>query len=340
MLYSSYNENKGDLLMDKVRIGDIAEKSGVSLTTVSRYFNKPELLSESTKKNIEATIKELNYSQDKLARMLVTGKSNLVGIILPHFRFGFYTELLNQLIEQGKAKDYNFITYTSDSSKDSELALIDELASYRIKGLILLSHTLDSQDIEQLPMPVIAIERTGGNFMQINNDNMTGGRLAAELLIKNKCEVFIHINNDYIATWPSFKRIMGFEYSTKDYIHETIIDKVYYNPYSQEAGIAMNNLLKTLLEKYPNKKIGIFCSNDDIANLVLKHCIKNHISIPGTIELIGYDNSPISDHAVYPITSVAQNIPLMAQIAIDALDNYKAYESIVPAALIEKETTS
>jgi len=72
----------------------------------------------------------------------------------------------------------------------------------------------------------------------------------------------------------------------------------------------------------------------------LKHCILNQIPIPDQIELIGYDNSPISDSAVYPITSVAQNIPLMAQIALESLDNYKAYESIVPAVLIEKRTTS
>jgi len=326
--------------MNKVRIGDIAKKSGVSLTTVSRFFNKPELLSESTRKTIEAVIKESNYSQDKLARILVTGKSNLIGIMIPHFRFGFYTELLNQLIEQGKSKDYSFITHTSDSSKESELASINELISYRIKGLIVLSHTLSSEDLEQLPVPIIAIERTGGNFMQINNDNMTGGRLAAELLIKNKCEAFIHINNDYIEDWPAFKRIIGFEFAVKNFVHETIIDQIYYNPYSAEANASMNVLLQNLLGKYPHKKIGIFCSNDDIANLVLKHCIKSHINIPETIELIGYDNSPISNYAVYPITSVAQNIPLMAQIALEAVDNYKAYESIVPAALIQKETTS
>ena len=69
--------------------------------------------------------------------------------------------------------------------------------SYRIKGLILLSHLLSPQEIEELPVPVITIERTGGNYKQINNDNFTGGKLAAELLIQNDCDVFIHINNAF-----------------------------------------------------------------------------------------------------------------------------------------------
>lgn len=67
---------------------------------------------------------------------------------------------------------------------------------------------------------------------------------------------------------------------------------------------------------------------------------KKGISIPETVELIGYDNSPGSNNAILPITSVDQNISLMAQIAIQSLDNYIPYESMVPAALIEKETTS
>lgn len=326
--------------MDKVRIGDIAQKSGVSLTTVSRYFNKPELLSANTRQNIEAAIKELNYSQDKLARSLVTGKSNLIGIIIPHFKIKFYTELVNQLVEQGKASGYHFIIHSSEASNEAELSLINELISYRIKGLIVLSHTLSSRELEELSVPVITIERIGGNFMQINSDNMTGGRLAAELLIKNKCDVFIHINNDYIQDLPSFKRIIGFEFALRGLAQETIIDQNYSDPYSQNADTAMSALLDQLLQKYPQQKIGIFCSNDDIACLVLKHCVRKHIPLPDTIELIGYDNSPTSDQAVYPITSVAQNIPLMAQIALESLDNYKAYESIVPAVLVEKDTTS
>ena len=66
---------------------------------------------------------------------------------------------------------------------------------------------------------------------------------------------------------------------------------------------------------------------------------KNNIDIPNTIELIGYDNSPASNYAVHPITSIDQNISLMAQIAIQSLENYIPYESMVPASLIEKETT-
>lgn len=326
--------------MSKVKITDIANRSGVSLTTVSRYFNHPELLSQETQDKIKAAIKEMNYSQDNLARILVTGESNLVGVIFPHLHLSFYTELLNQLIKRGKEKGYNFIVYTSKDSKEEELKLIQNLISYRIKGLILLSHLLSPQDIESLSVPVISIERTGGNYKQINNDNFTGGKLAASCLIQNGCEVFLHINNDFQEDWPSFKRILGFEYMVRDYAYERFIEKDFTDPYTPAAGEAMKKLISHIMAKYTGKKLGVFCSNDDIANLFERQCIKSGIAIPDTIELIGYDNSPVSDYAVYSITSVDQNISLMAQIAIQALEDYIPYESMVPAVLVEKETTS
>lgn len=326
--------------MNKVKITDIAKKSGVSLTTVSRYFNHPELLSPETQTKIKAAIKDLNYRQDNLARILVTGQSNLVGVIFPHLHLSFYTELLNQLVKYGKEKGYSFIIYTSNNSKEEEMKLIQNLISYRIKSLILLSHLLSPQEIESLPVPVISIERAGGNFKQINNDNFTGGKLAADLLIRNGCEIFIHINNDFKEDWPSFKRILGFEYEVRNLPYERFIQTDLTDPYMPVATNAMENLVTHITTKYSGKKLGVFCSNDDIAGLFERQCIKKGISIPETVELIGYDNSPGSNNAIQPITSIDQNISLMAQIAIQALENYIPCESMVPATLIEKETTS
>lgn len=107
-----------------------------------------------------------------------------------------------------------------------------------------------------------------------------------------------------------------------------------------QARESMKRLVQHITTKYAGKKIGVFCSNDDIASLFEKQCIKQGIDIPNSIELIGYDNSPASNYAIRLITSIDQNISLMAQIAIQSLENYIPYESMVPATLIEKETTS
>ncbi len=326
--------------MDKVKFTDISKKCGVSPTTISRYFNHPELLSQNTRNAIERAIQELNYTQNNLARMLSTGQSNLVGVIFPHLHLSFYTEILNQLVKHGQQKGWHFIVYTSPKTRDEELHLINDLLAYQIKGLILLSHVLSPEDIESLPVPVISIERIGGRFKQINNDNFTGGKLAGNLLIRNNCDVFLHINNDYQEDWPSFKRILGFELAVKGLPYEMYIENDFTDPYSPAASLSMEQLLNKITKKYGRKKIGVFCSNDDIARLFERYCIRSSIKIPQNIELIGYDNSTVSEYAVYPITSIAQNIPMMAQIAIESLENYIPCESIVPATLIERDSTS
>ena len=311
--------------MSKVKITDIAERSGVSMTTVSRYFNHPELISQTTQDKIKTAIKELNYQQDNLARILVTGESNLVGVIFPHLHLSFYTELLNQLIKYGKEKGYNLIVYTSNDSREEELQLIQNLISYRIKGLILLSHLLSAQDIE--------------NFTVVTYQKICGKFATSKVIIVNLLKITADTFNGDNRDWPSFKRILGFEYEVKDLCYERFIENDLTDPYLPKATEAMNKLVQHITTKYTGKKIGVFCSNDDIASLFERQCLKNNIDIPNTIELIGYDNSPASNYAVHPITSIDQNISLMAQIAIQSLENYIPYESMVPASLIEKETT-
>lgn len=325
--------------MEKIGIKEIAEKSGVSLTTVSRYFNKPELLSKKTRAKIQTAAQELNYSQDNVARMLATGESNLLGVIFPQLHLSFYTELLNQLIQYGEEKNYSLIVYTSRETKEEELQMIDTLKSYRVKGIILLSHLLSPEDVEQLDVPIISIERAGGNYCQINSDNYTGGKLAGEKLIEDGCEVLVHINNGYYENWPSFKRIIGFEFSVKNMVHETIINEDLTDPYSVTASNAMSSIVDSLFKKFPNKKVGVFCSNDDIANMFQRECIRKKIELLKDVEIIGYDNSPVSDHAIYPITSIDQNIPLMAKIAINSIETYIPHENVVPATLVPKNTT-
>jgi LacI family sucrose operon transcriptional repressor len=326
--------------MNRVKLEDIANHSGVSITTVSRYFNKPEKISQKTRERIEDSIKTLNYIKDNFAKMLSTGESSLIGIILPSLHLSFYSEFLYSTINYCKEKDYNVIVYTSDSSAEEEKHLINSLLSYRIRGLILLSHMLSPTEIEELTLPVITIERTGGNYKQINSDNFTGGRLAAELLIKNGCDVFIHINNGLHIDWPSYKRILGFELLLQNLTYEKFIEDALTNTLSDIAFEKMTEIFNSITTSYPNKKIGIFCSNDNIANLLQKVCLVNHVNIPEQIEIIGYDNAPISDISPMPITSISQNINLMTKIAVDSIDNYNRIESIIPATLVEKSTTS
>lgn len=325
----TYNEKTG--------IEHIAAIAGISVTTVSRYFNHPELLSKKTSDKIEHAINQTGYQHNSIASSLAKGESNLIGLILPNLKINYFAEVLNNVIEECKKKDYNCLVYTSDISKEDEIEHIKKFMQYNIKGLIVLSHLIPSQELEQFNTNIITIEREGGNYKMINSDNLSGGQIAAKKLIKDNCTKLIHINNGYNETWPSFKRIVGFELESKDHDYQVIVAPQLTDTSSKEAKIEIEKIIKDIYK--PNEKIGIFASNDNIAVLIENQCLKMGISIPNEIEIIGYDNALISDNAPYPITTVEQNIELMAKLAVDSIDNYSVTETVIPAKLIEKETT-
>lgn len=322
---------------EKTGIEELALLAGTSVTTVSRFFNHPELLSKKTSDKIQNAINKTGYQHNSIASSLAKGESNLIGLILPDLKINYFAEVLNNVIEECKKKDYNCLVYTSDVGKQDEIDHIKKFMQYNIKGLIVLSHLIPSQELEQFNTNIVSIEREGGNFKMINSDNLNGGQIAANKLIADGCEKLYHINNGYNETWPSFKRIVGFELAAKNCNFKTIINSELTDTSSTKAKLAISKIIEKIYE--PNQKIGIFASNDNIAVLIENHCLKMGIDIPNNIEIIGYDNALISNNAPYPITTIEQNIELMARLAVESIDNYSISETIIPAKLIEKATT-
>ena len=70
----------------KVTFDDIAAYTHFSKTTISRYFNNPESVTLQNRKIISDALEALNYKNNKVARILANGKSEFIGIIIPHFR--------------------------------------------------------------------------------------------------------------------------------------------------------------------------------------------------------------------------------------------------------------
>ena len=74
-------------------IVDVAEYAGVSVATVSRMMNSPDVVSEKTKKKIHKAMQELHYQPNAMARALQQKKSNIIGLVLPYINYAFFSEL-------------------------------------------------------------------------------------------------------------------------------------------------------------------------------------------------------------------------------------------------------
>lgn len=335
-----------------ITFSDIAKYTGFSKTTISRYFNNPDSLTLENQQIIADALEKLNYKENKVARILANGKTEFIGVIIPNLYMHYYSEVLNQILKTYETFGYKFLVFTGDDQETNERKYIQELLSYKIEGMIILSHTIPSRELASYNIPIVTIEREDQYVSSVNTDNYMGGVQATSLLAKIGADVLIHINAEFSSQIPSYGRIKGFTDICKEYKipHELILTDTGHS--YEETSQILKNLIDDIDIRYTGKTKGIFLPNDTFANIVLHHLIRRYEKLPDDYKLIGFDDSPVSREAIVPISTVGQQIDKIAAAAMEIL-NVQIKEShkrkpalssepvhqIIPPVLIHRETT-
>ena len=334
-----------------VTFSDIAKYTNFSKTTISRYFNNPDSLTLENQEIIARALKELNYQENKVGRILASGKTEFVGIIIPDLYFHYYSEMLNQLLATYETYGYKFLVFAGSSHPDVERRYIRELLAYNIEGMIVLSHTISSEELASYGIPIVTIEREDRCTCSVNTDNYMGAVQACSLLYRNKCDVLIHINGDIAPEIPSRARINGFLDFCREHqiAHEWVLKDLSID-YEETSKILLE-VVDYLNQKYPERKKGIFMPNDTHANVLLNVLVRKYGTLPPDYRIIGFDNSPISREAIIPTSTVGQQIETIATSAMELLvsrmnEQKKRKPSplsepihrVIPPVLIPRET--
>lgn len=302
-----------------VTFNDIAKYTNFSKTTISRYFNNPDSLTLENQEIISKALIDLDYKENKVARILANGKTEFVGIIVPNLFHHYYSELLERILATYEQFGYKFLVFIGNEQEEAERRYIEELLAYKIEGLILLSYTIPSKELSDLQIPIVTIEREDKYVCSVNTDNYAGGRQATGLLASHDCDVLIHINSPVIPDSPAYGRIKGFLdlCKEKNLKHEIILKEFGITYESSQQALA--EIVEDLSLKYPGQKKGIFISNDTHANIFLNLLIRKYGSLPDDYLIVGFDNSPVSREAVIPISTVGQQIDKIAYEAVSLL---------------------
>lgn len=303
----------------KVTFDDIAKYTNFSKTTISRYFNNPDSLTVKNQEIIAQALVELDYQENKLAKVLANGKSEFIGVIIPNLFLHYYAEMLNQILKTYETFGYKFLVFVSTDHEETERKYIQELLAYKIEGMIILSHTIPSQELAASNIPIVTIEREDQYVNSVNTDNYMGAVQATSLLAKSNCDILLHINSDVSETTPSYGRISGFQDICREYgmEHELILRDL-GNTY-RETAACMRETLAYIKSRYPGKKKGLFMSNDTHANMMLNIIFREYGTLPDEYRIIGFDDSPIAEEAIIPISTVGQQIDKIAYEAVALL---------------------
>lgn len=322
-------------------IKDVAEKSGVTVTTVSRVLNNRGYISDKTREKVYKAMEELNYQPNEVARALLKRKSNLIGLIVPNVSHPFFAELSNFIEYYAYENGYKILLCNAYQDSKKEKDYINMLKRNQVDGIIMGSHTLEISEYLDLKLPIVAIDRfLSEDIPYISSDNYVGGTAATELLINKGSKMLAHISGPLNLNTPANKRFESFVEAAKKSNKPYVVVETKLNHFDAEE---YEKIIFKLFEDHPGVD-GIFASSDVIAACIVR--VSNALGkrIPEDLKVVGYDDITIASLIVPALTTIRQPIEKIGQLAVNIIINQLngvevAKENILPIELIERKTT-
>ncbi|PHO08542.1 LacI family transcriptional regulator [Thermoanaerobacterium thermosaccharolyticum] len=321
-------------------IRDVAEKAGVTVTTVSRVLNNRGYISEKTRRKVYEAMKELNYQPNELARSLYRRKSYLIGLLIPSVSHPFFAELTSYIEYYAYQNDYKILLCNSLQDVEKEKGYINMLKRHQVDGIIIGSHTLKTEQYLNVNLPIVAIDRYfSEKIPYVASDNYNGGVLATKLLIQNGCRKIAHISGPLILNTPANNRYKAFMDVVKEHNIENVVVETKLNVFDTDE---YKKLIIKLFTDHPDID-GVFASSDLIAATIINAAREIGKEVPKDLKIVGYDDISIAKTIVPPLTTIRQPIEEMAkktiEIILDQIDGEEvSIENVLPITLVERES--
>jgi LacI family transcriptional regulator len=289
---------------------DIARDLGVSVITISKVLRNHPDVGDETRERVLARVKELDYRPNLAARSLVTGRTYLVGLVVPDLLHPFFAEIAKSLSETLRGSGYYLIVSSSEEDPDIEEQEINQLLARRLDTLIIAScrSTVDLFfRIENQKTPYVLIDRSlpglTANFIGVDDEAV--GRIATRHLIEIGCKRIAHIRGPETST--GMRRVDGYKQALAE-AGQRVVDDYIITEFKgdietkQRGAEAMRQLLS--LKPRPD---GLFCFNDPLAMGAINYAVDQGVRIPEDIAVIGCGNLHYDDSLRVPLSSIDQH---------------------------------
>jgi LacI family transcriptional regulator len=297
---------------------DIAHDLGVSVVTVSKVLRNHEDIGDKTRKRVLDRVKELNYTPNMAARGLVTGRTYLVGLVVPDLLHSFFAQVAKSLSGALLKKDYGLTISTSEEDPALEEHELGRLLGRRLDALVIASSCMNSSVLrrfeKQLP-PYVLIDRRfsdlDANYVGVDDEAV--GVLATEHLIEVGCKRIAHLRGPDNS--PGKGRLKGYLDTLTKYKMRSLPGYVstrrMVDTESRESGA---DLMRQLLELNPRLD-GVFCYNDPMAIGAIHTILDAGLRVPEDIAVIGSGNLHYDAELRVPLSSIDQQTKLIGERA-------------------------
>lgn len=292
----------------RVRMKDIARDLGISPMAVSKALRDHKDIGEETKRRVRERAAELNYRMDWVARSMVTGRTYLVGLVVPDLMQSFFAEIATALTTALAPAGYHLLMSHSRENAEDEAADIELLVSRKVDGLIIASAQQNAEAFQKLKIPYVLIDRRvpglKASFVGVRNEEV--GFLATRHLIEQGCRRIAHLRGPALSTAED--RLRGYRRALQKQGLSPIVETAGHD----DAGgyQAMKRLLKR--KARPD---GVFCFNDPVAAGAMRAILEAGFSIPKDLAIIGAANMHFADMFRIPLSTVDQDTAAMGSEA-------------------------
>jgi LacI family transcriptional regulator, galactose operon repressor len=281
----------------------VAQKAGVSTSTVSRVLNNLEVVKSSTRSRVLKAAEELNYHPNLHARSLARGKSRILGIIVSNMENPFFLDIYRTLESDAHARGFEVVVANTDYQSAQLVASVHLMIGLRVAGLAAIvsemeEHLIQTVADSRIPAAFYDVGTPQKNITNIRVDYRKGTKKTVSYLSS-----LGHRRMAFIGHHSTLGPISERRKTFLEAVHRcssTAEAKVFAGPDGLDGG---RQAARELLES-GFRPTAILCVNDFMAVGVMHELREQGLQIPRDVSVTGFDNIKLAEFCSPPLTTV------------------------------------
>lgn len=325
---------------------EVAAAAGVSIRTVSNVVSGFRHVAPSTRERVLEAIERLDYHPSELARSLRTGRSGLVGLMLPDLDVPYFSQITRAFVEQGAKRGLTVVIDQTDGDRDRELSWMRRAANGSLfEALILHPLGLRPEDVSLVPdgVPVVFVgEQPHPGFDQVMVDSVEAATVAVDHLIGLGRKRIAFVGDQGQSKGTSAQRLAGYRNAMRK--AGLTIDDDAVVPVEHFTRTAGYESMARLLE-LPDPPDAVFCVADPLALGALRALADRGVRVPEEIAVAGFDDIEDGRFSTPRLTSISPDKNWLAEAVFDRLlmqmrgEEPEPQVILAPYELVVREST-
>lgn len=306
-----------------VRLRDVAARAGVSPRSVSNVVNGFHYVSPEMRTKVETAIAELDYQPNLLARSLRSGRTGVIGLLVPEIGAPYFGELAHEVVEQARALGLRVRIDETGGQRQRELDLLEELQrSGQVDGILLSAFWLSASELAdarvELPVVLLGERAVDAAVDHVGIDNVGAAQaITGHLIEQGRTRIAAILEQDHPRAPASRQRLAGYRAALAAaglQAEPTLVARMKVYPHRQDGANAMGRLIDA-----STPFDAVLCFSDMVAVGALHEIHRRGLQVPDDVAVVSFDDVEEGRFTFPPLTTVAPDKTSIARQALQRL---------------------